>query len=248
MPEHELVDLDAAFHDLATQVSAHTRARGPRAAIKAARRRRGAGLGAATVALLVAGGVLFNTFASTTTALPPPVASAPPIPTPTAVPVHEVPAPAPLTAARLDEASVGWVSGWVEGSSPVLTDSPCISEQATLPNPVDDATVEYAAGADFGASYSRLRFSSAADAGVALRALVAGGAACERSTGTHDVDFSAELKVTSYSFRDNQRLGTVWLVAQGDQLDMLTVVGGRAADDDVLRRVAVALAADVQSR
>lgn len=247
MPEHELVDLDPAFHDLATQIEAQTRARGPQDAIQTARRRRGAGLGVVAVALLVGGGVLVNTFGATTTAtLPPPVASAPPVPPSTVVPARDVPTPTPLTAARLDEAGAGWITGWAKGPSPVLTDSPCTSEQATLPNPADEATTEYTAGVTVGASHSQLRFSSAADAGVALRALMAGGRACQRGTGTYDVDFAANLEVVAYGFRDRERIGTVWLVANGDRLDMLTVAGPRAADDDALGRIAAALAADVQ--
>ena len=243
MPEPELIDLDAAFHDLATQIDAQTRARGPRAAIQTARRRRGAGSGALAAALLVAGGVLVATFCSTaTTTLPPPVA---PVPSSTVGSAREVPTPAPLTAARLDEAGAGRVTGWAKGPSPVLTDSPCISEQATVPDPVDEATTEYTAGVTVGASHSRLRFSSAADAGGALRALVAGGRDCDRGTETYDIDFSTDLEVAAYGFHDSERMGTVWLVVDGDRLDMLTVAGPRAAADDTVDRVAAALAADV---
>ena len=245
MPEPELIDLDAAFGDLATQIDAQTRARGPRAAIRTARRRRGAGSVAVAAALLVAGGVLVDTVGSTTTTtLPPPAA---PVPSSTLGPAREVPTPAALTASRLDEAGAGGVTGWAKGPSRVLTDSPCVSEQATLPHPADEATTEYAAGVSVGASHSRLRFSSAPDARGALRALVAGGRSCDRGTGTHDVGFGADLEVVAYGFHDSERMGTVWLVADGDRLDMLTVAGPRASDDQTQDRVAAALAADVQT-
>ena len=98
--------------------------------------------------------------------MPPPVASAPPVPSSTGVPARELPTLAPLTAARLNAASAGWVTGWAKGA---------------------------------------------------------------------------------YGFRDNERTGTVWLVAYGDRLDMLTVVSPRAPEDDALDRIAAALAADVQT-
>ncbi|GAB4001345.1 hypothetical protein [Nocardioides ultimimeridianus] len=100
----ELFDLDSAFDALTDQVATHTTAPGAERATTAARRRRTTRLvgGVAALALVAGGGVGLLAHHSTRTVVDP---------------ADDMPAPAPLSVAVLDDVTAGWISDWTEPTS-----------------------------------------------------------------------------------------------------------------------------------
>lgn len=243
----ETDDLDAAFRNLVAGVETTTRAPGAERARRSATRRRTALAGGVLAAVVAVGAVIGVGVLPQPGHLEAPPAGSPSASGPgTAAPSDDVPAPARLTTQRLRAATVGWVAGWREGASTVLTDSPCTPENLQLPEPVGGGATEYRAGSRTGASLSRLRFASVADANQVVGALSKAGTDCADSTNLYFKDFSADLEVVGYGFADGGRSGMVWLVGSGDRVDLLVVAAPAQVPEETISRMAEALAADVQ--
>jgi hypothetical protein len=99
MPEHDLFDLDALFAGLEQDVAGITHGPGAQRAVSAARRRRRTTIGAVAAATVLAvGGAA--------------IAQGVGRHDPQTISPTSLPAPAPLTAAALSEATAGWTSAW----------------------------------------------------------------------------------------------------------------------------------------
>jgi hypothetical protein len=246
MPEHDLIDLDAAFAALRRDITSTSRAPGAARAVSAAHHRRGrrrTAMALATVAVLALGGVTAGQGLARNGD--------------TGGPADGLPDPRPIDAASLSDATTGWTPAWENtGASKeelvtagVPTDCLGAVMGAATPEPALSGEEGLLAGqavafivvADFG--------HDDASASGAWRAYSSGAASCANGHQTAD-DTSGSAQVIRYTISPGEAPATqyIWLVRVDDRIGVAWI--GNAANpmaSDVGDRITNALLAGVLS-
>lgn len=238
MPERTY-NLDDAFAALSEDVGSSTHTRGADAAIRTAGRRRTALIGSLAAGTLAVAAVLVTTISLPDQQVEPPIA-APAAPT--------LPAAAPATTERFQQATTGWTPTWTTGSSPVLTDDPCGDEKAKLPEPKASTSAEYRLGDRAGASRVTAVFADPTQAQAAWNILRAPSPACAGATLTPVISAEAGGVAFASTTRslDATLDSTTWYTVVGDKVSILTVSGvDQTPPETVVREVTDVLLADL---
>jgi len=245
MPEHDTFDLDAAFAALERDIARISRARGADQAVSAADRRRRTAIGAAAaaVALIVVGGVAVGQgLGRNGNAVSP---------------ADGIPAPRPIDAASLTDATTGWTPAWkVTGGSKeelvsAAVPAECLGQVvgAAIPEPILTGEQGLLAGqavafidvADFG--------QDDAQAQSAWQAYSNAAASCADARQTADYT-SGSAQVIRYTITPGAPATAqyVWLARVEGQMGVAWI--GNAAEpmpDNVGDRVTTALLVGVLS-
>lgn len=248
MSSRDTLDLDAQLRHLSEQVDAHSRQIGATRAIATARRRRAAQLGAAVAAALVVIVGVVNWYGHHQLTPVPVTAST------SVTPGEAITQPAPLTAARLQAATAGWVKTWQRGAPTAPTDLPCADTSLVEPEP-GGITTGYRSGQTRGATHTVTAYSSVNTAYQAYMLTHASVDACPAvqgdrlSYGFNDAapGPNAEnfVEVAVLSWQDGGSEGTVWLATSGNKTSVLSVTGVTDPPEPVNKRIAEAVAADL---
>ena len=248
MSDRDTLDLEAELRHLSDQVDAHSRPIGAAGAVTTARRRRAARTGGALAAGLV--GIM----AATSWVLPQLPAPVVVTASPSLTPVEAPTGPAPLTAARLQAATAGWVKTWQRAAPPAPTDLPCADTSLVDAEP-GGITTDYRSGQTRGATHIVTAYSSVNTAYQAYMLTHASVDACpvvrsdrlsylfnDAAPGPNAEDV---VEVAVLSWQDGGSEGTVWLATSGNKTSMLRVTGVTHPSEPVTERIAEAVAADL---
>lgn len=252
MSDHDdldTMDLDALCRGLLSDVETRTHARGADLAIRtAAHRRRNSAIGGILVVLVVLAGVLIGTLG-----LPlhrPALPAAPP-----SASSDNLPKPQALSAATLDAATDGWLTGWQREPSPSLADLRCLPKDRVYPESVSQWGSEFVIGTKVRATQTGERFASAEQAERAydgltnLTADCYGGGIVFGGQGTGSWDSSLSF---FYTYESNGSMAHAFVACYEDKVTLLTIVGGvdrpsALVEDRVVRDVIDALVADMRA-